>query len=813
MFRKLIVNYLKISHRFSIVLFIIFISLFVAGLWFVKNNFKVNTDLAALFEGDNESVQRLKEVGERIGSFETFLIVSKSKDFETNLAFMDELYEKIKDSKLIESVEYKRSVDFFEEYALLYLPIEELEKSHEEVRLKVAAPVKGMLSFDTDADEDDTLEEEEISLEDTVKSIQERADERRKRHDISTYFTTDDKKYLAMKIRPAGSVTDVTNLERIVSSIESKIGELDPAVSGVEVEVGGELLQKVLEIRSMHSDLLFTILLCIALLSIVIIWYFRNFISFFIIMFPLSAAIITAMTITVMMIESFNIVSAFSFVILYGLGIDFGIHLLSRYGEEKLKKGKNVFEAMISTATHVIPSILSGGITTAAAFLTIYFIQFKGFSDYGLVAVIGIITSLISYILFFPVFIFFLEKFRDLSVRPRNITVLEKVYLYLNKNRSVVLKISVLITLVSIFAYFNIGFEYDLTKLSYEVDTADIESSIVKQYEKRVLDEGRDSQSRGRASIFLTDSQEDAAALTDLLREIEQTDEYSERIEGYYSLTTFVPEDQDEKLRLIRSMKRMIVRKINALSDEDRELVEEDILPYLSIDKKIEKNDVPKWALSMLKEKDGSYGKFVVLLLSGNIKDMNFVSEIKDKFGILEVNDKEIYMSAPYLLLADINEVIHEQIPLLAIFAMIAVFLTLLVLFRKLRYAILLFIPLLAAVCWMFGLVKIFGIKFNLFNLVIVPTILGTGIDSSIHIFHRYLYIEDIKNKIPYIMKKTGGAVLFSSLTTLVGFWSLTFSAHRGIASIGAIASLGIIAATVVNLGILPLIMEKKKSS
>ena len=813
MFKRSIVGYLKFSHRFSIVLFLLFLSLFAAGIWFVKDNFKVNTDLAALFDGDNENVQRLKEVGKRIGSFETFVIVSKSDDFEKNLAFMDKLYEKIEKSELVESIEYKKTIDFFENFALLFLPLEELEKSHEEVRSRVATQVKGALSFDSGTDSDEEEEVEELDLKETVDSIKKRAEERRKKHDISTYFTTDDGKYLAMKIRPSGSLTDVTNLEKIVSGIEEKIAKMDPAGAGVEVEVGGELLQKVLEVRSMHSDLLFTIILCIVLLSIVIIWYFRNFMPLFIVMLPLSAAIIAAMSITVMVIESFNIVSAFSFVILYGLGIDFGIHLLSRYGEEKSRKGKNVFEAMVSTTTHVIPSILSGGITTAAAFMTIYFIQFKGFSDYGLVAVMGIITSLVSYILFFPVFIFFLEKFKNLSVRPRNITVLEKVYLYLNKNRSNVIRLSILITVLSLYAYFNIGFEYDLTKLSYEVDTADIENSVVKQYEKRVLDEGRDSQSRGRASIFLTESQEDAAALTNLLREIEKSGEDGGRIEGYYSLSTFVPEDQDEKLRVIRSMKRMIVRKINALSDENREIIERDILPYLSLDENITKEDIPKWVLNMLKEKDGTYGKFVVLLLSGNIKDMKNVSEIKEKFGVLEANDKKVYMSAPYLLLADIDEIIHKQIPILAVFAMIAVFLTLLILFRKFSHSVLLFIPLLAAVCWMFGMVKIFGIKFNLFNLVIVPTILGTGIDSSIHIFHRYLYIEDIENKIPYIMKKTGGAVLFSSLTTFVGFWSLTFSAHRGVASIGAIASLGIIAATVVNLGILPLIMEKKKTS
>ncbi|MCK5809408.1 MMPL family transporter, partial [bacterium] len=94
----------------------------------------------------------------------------------------------------------------------------------------------------------------------------------------------------------------------------------------------------------------------------------------------------------------------------------------------------------------------------------------------------------------------------------------------------------------------------------------------------------------------------------------------------------------------------------------------------------------------------------------------------------------------------------------------------------------------------------------------------GIGIDSAIHVFHRYRE-EGIEN-LSFVLKTTGGAVLFSALTTFVGFISLAFAKHNGMKSIGEMASVGIITVTVANIILFPLIItylykkakESKKS-
>lgn len=807
MFSRLMTKYVNFAGKYVIVLFIMFTIIFGVAIYFVKNNFVVDSDLAAMFEGDNENIQRLKKVTERIGTFESFLIVAKSDSFEKNTRFMEELYLKVEKLDEVGSVELKKDIDYVEKHALLFIPLEELEQNLKTVQEKIAEQVKAALSIE----ENDNAEkvENKIDFKEALESIKKRATERKKRFDISPYFTTDDGTFLAMKVRPTGNDTDAKNLIQTIAAIQKVIDETIPGHQGVEVEIGGELLHKVKEINSLNKDLLITLMICIFFLSCVIIWYFRSFAALLIIMLPLSFGILSAVSITILIVKVFSIVSAFSFVILYGLGIDFGIHFLSRYGEKK-ENEKETVKCMGITIVDVFPSIVSGAVTTAAAFLTIYFVDFKGFSDYGLVAFVGILASLVAYFFFFPVFVFFLEKIKPLSIRPRRITLIEKLYALFYKERKKILMFSLLITLLSVFAFLNIPFEYDLMKLSYKIDE-DHENSIVSQYKEKIIEENRDSRSRGRVAIYLTDSRKDAETVAEILAEMKKSGTDDGKIEAIFSLKSFLPSDQPEKLKLISRMKRTIERKTELFSQEDKELIETELMPYLSVDTEIEENFLPQWATAMLKEKNGNVGNFVITMISGNYKDMRAVSEIKTKLGTLKKDGAEFKMTAPFLLLADVDEIVNRDVPLMAFFAMMVVIITLLIMFRSIHHAVMLFIPLMVAILWMFGAAWLLNMKFSLFNMIIVPTMLGTGIDSAIYIFDRFRKRGFDRSAIPEILNRTGGAVFFSSLTTLIGFFSMVFSSHQGIVSIGMIASLGIVMATVVNLTIFPLVMEKGK--
>jgi predicted RND superfamily exporter protein len=86
--------------------------------------------------------------------------------------------------------------------------------------------------------------------------------------------------------------------------------------------------------------------------------------------------------------------------------------------------------------------------------------------------------------------------------------------------------------------------------------------------------------------------------------------------------------------------------------------------------------------------------------------------------------------------------------------------------------------------------------------MVVLPTVLGTGIDGAIHLYHRY--VDDPERNMVAVMRTTGVAVLASSVTTVAGFVGLLFVQHEGVLTIGALSVAGIVSSMVAALVLLP---------
>jgi len=145
--------------------------------------------------------------------------------------------------------------------------------------------------------------------------------------------------------------------------------------------------------------------------------------------------------------------------------------------------------------------------------------------------------------------------------------------------------------------------------------------------------------------------------------------------------------------------------------------------------------------------------------------------------------------------------------------ALIVIFLLLLLDFRKVKLALITLIPLVFGVLWMVGLMSLFGMKINILNAIGLPLILGMGVDTGVHVIHRYR-IEG-PGRVKTVFSTTGKAVLISSLTSFLAFGSLGFAAYRGLASLGITLAIGISTCWLATVTILPAIIsyiDEKKS-
>ena len=125
--------------------------------------------------------------------------------------------------------------------------------------------------------------------------------------------------------------------------------------------------------------------------------------------------------------------------------------------------------------------------------------------------------------------------------------------------------------------------------------------------------------------------------------------------------------------------------------------------------------------------------------------------------------------------------------------------------FQRLLPTLLAMTPTLLAIPCLAGIMSYAGLAFNPLNVMALPVIIGISVDDGIHLLHRF-FQED--GNLERTLQGTGRAIFLTSLTTLAGFGSLTFSSHPGLSSFGQLLSIGVLCALIISLFILPQLLQ-----
>jgi predicted RND superfamily exporter protein len=162
------------------------------------------------------------------------------------------------------------------------------------------------------------------------------------------------------------------------------------------------------------------------------------------------------------------------------------------------------------------------------------------------------------------------------------------------------------------------------------------------------------------------------------------------------------------------------------------------------------------------------------------------------------------------------GEIVMDGFRRAAVMAAVLVLVILAIDFRSLKDALLALVPTLVGWLWMTGLMVVFGLRFDVANVVSMPLVLGIGIAFGVHMMHRCREVEaagqPIEERLDVVVRGTGGAIAVAALTTMVGFGGLMISAHGGMKSFGALMMLGIglcLLATVLVLPALLLVLRR----
>jgi predicted RND superfamily exporter protein len=136
-------------------------------------------------------------------------------------------------------------------------------------------------------------------------------------------------------------------------------------------------------------------------------------------------------------------------------------------------------------------------------------------------------------------------------------------------------------------------------------------------------------------------------------------------------------------------------------------------------------------------------------------------------------------------------------------YALLAVTVVLLLDFASIGYALLAIAPVGLGMVQMFGIMGWLDIPLNPANMIVLPLILGIGLDDGVHVVHD-LRAQRGRYR---LSSSTATAVVITSLTTMVGFGSLMIAEHRGLQSLGRVLTIGVSCCMVSSIVVLPALL------
>lgn len=618
------------------------------------------------------------------------------------------------------------------------------------------------------------------------------------------------------------------------------IGEVRPQFPEVNLSLTGEPVLDNDEMEVSQRDATKSSILTLVLIAVVIVFGFRDWLRMLLSICCLILVIAMTMGYTTLVIGHLNIITITFAVMILGLGEDLGVQFISRY-EEELSHGRNRFEAVRGALTSTGPSIITAGVTNAAAFFAMALSGFKGVTELGIIAGGGMLLATAGMTLLLPALLLLVRRRNERSHLPVQVKVtgVERALL---RYPWLTVGVCGVVTVASLVAAWRAEFDYNVLRLqsknlpSVEAElrllNADAESTIFASVVCDDIAQARSLQHSltGLSSVAVVHSiaeliPEDQESKVPLIREIRQRVGPVE-----FNVPAFQPADADAVVNALGSL-RLHAGQLAATSPAAKALAEaakhtrtqlqaaapEKLVPQLGAyerrfyddlrdqlrllrdqaDRPMTVADVPVELRQVLV---GKTGKFLVRVFP---KENIWERPELEKF-IREVQSVAPQVTGTPSGLYEFIMILRRGYVKAALWAFLVIAIMVFVDLRGARATVLTLVPLIVGTAWMMGAMTLFHIQFNPANILTLPLMVGIGVAYGIYVIQRYR--ED--GEPTFYGKSTGRALLLSALTAVIAFGSLMTGDHRGISSLGLVMVIGIIGCLVAALVLLPALLE-----
>ena len=573
----------------------------------------------------------------------------------------------------------------------------------------------------------------------------------------------------------------------LVDLLEKEIEAFKKLHPEVEVYFHGSPVNSVFNSRQIRNDLWLTVGLSLVVICLVLGYCFRNKSTLFMLLSPVIYGTFFGLACMYWLKGSMSLMAMGIGAIVMGVALSYCLHVLTHY--------KYVSDPIQVLKDQSTPVIL-GCLTTIGAFLGLLFTESDLLKDFGWFASFAMVGTTLFALIFLPHFF----KPENNRRSDKAFKMLDKINSYpLDEKRGVRIVLEVL-CLVCLFTASWVTFDSNLRNIGYN------EPKVVKS---RQLYEEKNS--TGFATQYYAATSENLNEALVYNKAIIATLDslQKEGILHQYAKVSelFVPlEEQEERIEQwkeywteerISDVRKKIVRAANANDLEP--VMFEPFFMMIEADYEAESlydaEVLPESLVSNFIEltEEGKYVVFTSVQLTEDNKKI-----VNDAIASLP----HAVCIDPFYYTNDMVEMLNDDFNTILGISSVFVFVVLLLSFRSFPIAFIAFLPMGLSWYVVQGIMGIFGLQFNLINIIIATFIFGIGVDYSIFVMSGLIAKATGEDTNLLTYHKT--AIFFSAFVLMIVTGALLFAVHPAIHSIGISTLIGMSATILITYTLQP---------
>jgi hopanoid biosynthesis associated RND transporter like protein HpnN len=561
------------------------------------------------------------------------------------------------------------------------------------------------------------------------------------------------------------------------------------------------------------------------------------------IIFAVFASLVVGLSVTaalgLLMVGALNLISVYFAVLFVGLGVDFGLQFSVRYRAER-HEVDGLYEALLHAGRRAGAPLTLAALATAAGFLSFLPTAYRGLSELGLIAGVGMLIAFLTSITLLPAL---LSKLKPRS-EPRQLgyAFLAPVDAFLERNRVPILIVTALVILGASPLLYWLRFDFNPMNLRNP------KSESVATY----LQLEKVQESGANDIVALEPSLAVADQVAAKLRPLPQ-------VARVTTLSTFIPAQQEQKLPLIQSAAEALgpalspdkvsppptdadnvaiinstVTALNKFADDApgpgadtakrlaaamdtlakgdaaaRQRAEVafvqpvktalDNLRNILKAHEVTRDNLPADLVSQWITADGQAR--IEVAPSGNENDNVTLRTFARNVQNVEPNATE----GPISIL-DARRTIITAFLEAGAWALLSIALLLWITLRRLGDVLLTLIPLLVAGVVTLEICVLIDLPLNFANIIALPLLLGVGV--AFKIYYIMAWREGQTRLLQSVLTR---AVTFSACTTATAFGSLYFSSDPGTSSMGKLLAIALLTTMTAAALFQPVLMGKPR--